>query len=299
MKPPPFKYVRATSLEQATDVLAACGGEAKVLAGGQSLVPMLNFRLLRPAVLVDINRLVALDFIAENGRGLRIGALTRHQTLERSARVAARFPVLAAAMPHVAHLAIRNRGTIGGSLAHADPAAELPLLALLLDATIEIVGSTGHRAVAASDFFLGPLTTVLAEDEVIAAVELPDLPPATGWGFEEFALRRGDFALAAVAATLTLTETRCVAARIAVIGGPMPVRARVAEDLLEGEIVAPPVFGAAAQAIRETVAPTSHIHASAEFRTHLIGVLAERALEAACQRARSVSPNKCGAREIG
>jgi carbon-monoxide dehydrogenase medium subunit len=300
MKPPPFRYVRATSLEQATSTLAASGGEAKILAGGQSLVPMLNFRLLRPAVLVDINRLAQLDFIAEHGNGLRIGALTRHQTLERSALVADRFPVLAAAMPHVAHLAIRNRGTIGGSLAHADPAAELPVLALLLDATIEIVGPARHRVVAAADFFVGPLTTVLAEDEIVTAVGLPGLPPATGWGFEEFALRRGDFALAAVAATLTVADGRCIAARIAVIGGAMPVRAHAAEQLLEGKIVAPQVVADAAQTLRETVPTASSIHASAEFRTHLIGVLAERAIEAAWRRTPSTSQHHPASRgEIG
>jgi CO/xanthine dehydrogenase FAD-binding subunit len=289
MKPAPFKYRRVKSLKEATDALAAAGGEAKLLAGGQSLVPMLNFRLVRPPLLVDINSINELDFIARSGGGLRIGALARHRTVETSALVAETFPVLAQAMTHVAHLAVRNRGTIGGSLSHADPAAELPLIALLLDASIEIAGASGRRAVPARDFFLAPLTTTLAGDEIVTAVELPALPAATGWGFEEFSLRRGDFAIAAVAATLTLIETRCVEARIAVIGGPIPVRVAAAEALLEGQSIAPQRFAEAARAARETVEPESSVHASAEFRAHLIDVLTQRALQAASARARSMS----------
>ena len=286
MKPPPFKYVQASSLDDAVVALAASGGDAKIIAGGQSLVPMLNFRLLRPAVLVDINRIPDLDFVAESPAGLRIGALTRHRTLETSAHVASAFPVLAEAMTHVAHLAIRNRGTIGGSLSHADPAAELPMLALLLDATIIAAGSRGRRSIAAKDFFVGALTTALEPDEIVTEIELPRLPPATGWGFEEYALRRGDFAIAAAAATVTLGQSRCVEARIALIGGgDRPVRAAAAEALLQGRTPGPELIAQAARAARDGVDPDGDLHASAEFRAHLIGVLTARALEAACERA--------------
>jgi carbon-monoxide dehydrogenase medium subunit len=285
MKPPPFKYVRATTLEQATAALRDGHGEAKILAGGQSLVPMLNFRLLRPATLVDINALRELDFVSEMDGGLRIGALTRHYTLETSALVADRFPILAEAIRHVAHLAIRNRGTIGGSLSHADPAAELPAIVRLLDATIVTAAPDRGRAIAARDFFLGPLTTTLAEDEIVTAVELPALPAATGWGFEEFSHRHGDFAIAGAAATLTLSGRTCIEARIAVIGGPVAARASAAEALLTGQTLDSQTIAAAAHAASEEIEPEDGIHASAEFRRHLIGVLTGRALNAALRRA--------------
>ena len=218
MKPPPFAYAAARSVEEAVAALATAGGEAKLLAGGQSLVPMLNFRLLRPAVLIDINRIPNLDHIREEAGGLVIGALARHRQIETSAQVAKHFPVLAAAMGHVAHLAIRNRGTLGGSLSHADPAAELPLMAQLLEADIRIANGRGGRSVAARDFFRAALTTALADDEMVTEVVLPALPPGTGWGFEEMAERRGDFALAAAAVTVTVEDGLCRACRIAVIG---------------------------------------------------------------------------------
>ena len=166
MKPPPFEYVVAESVEAA--VVALAGGEAKILAGGQSLVPMLNFRLLRPAILVDINRVPGLAFIEESDDAIRVGALTRHHQLETSPVVARHFPVLATAMTHVAHLAVRNRGTLGGSLSHADPAAELPMLALLLDATLIVASPTGRRMVAAKDFFLGALSVDLEPNDIVA-----------------------------------------------------------------------------------------------------------------------------------
>jgi carbon-monoxide dehydrogenase medium subunit len=185
MKPAAFDYVVADSVEAAVAALAAAGGDAKILAGGQSLVPMLNFRLLRPSLLVDVNRIPALDYIADAGDAIRIGALTRHHRLETSPLVARDLPVVACAMRHVAHLAVRNRGTIGGSLAHADPAAELPMLALLLDATLVVAARSGRRTVAARDFFLGALTVELAQDEMLAEIVLPKLPVGCGWGFAE------------------------------------------------------------------------------------------------------------------
>ncbi|NJN40751.1 MAG: xanthine dehydrogenase family protein subunit M, partial [Gammaproteobacteria bacterium] len=196
MKPPRFGYLRATGLGEALDALQA--EDAKVLAGGQSLVPMLNFRLLRPALLVDINAVAELDTLEETpAGGLRIGALTRHHKLETSPPVNKRFPILAAAVAHIGHLAIRNRGTIGGSLAHADPAAELPLMGVLLDALLTVRSKNGSRMTRASDHISGALSTTLAPGEIVAMVELPPIAAGTGWGFEECARRTGDFALAA------------------------------------------------------------------------------------------------------
>ncbi|MGH7093208.1 MAG: FAD binding domain-containing protein, partial [Stellaceae bacterium] len=227
MKPAAFDYFCPESLGEAVALLAESGDEAKLLAGGQSLMPLLNFRMLRPAVLIDINRLIELDFVAEHRGGLRIGALTRHHTLETSPLVGERFPVLSAAMAHVAHLAIRNRGTLGGSLSHADPAAELPLLAVLLDAELRTRSTTGERRHRAADFFLVPLTTTLGADEMVTEIVLPGLAPGTGWGFAEVALRDGDFAIAAVAALVTVADGRIVAARLAA-GGVDAVPRRLA-----------------------------------------------------------------------
>src|SRR5215813_2360656 len=189
MKPPPFDYVVADSVRAAVAALAAAGGDGKILAGGQSLMPMLNFRLLKPSVLIDINRIPGLAFIADEGDSIRIGALTRHHAIETSPVIARHFPVLACAMTHVAHLAIRNRGTIAGSLSHADPAAELPMLALLLNAELTIAAPNRERNVAARDFFVDALSVDLAADEVVTEIVLPKLPSSTGWGFEEVARR--------------------------------------------------------------------------------------------------------------
>ncbi|MGB8566837.1 MAG: FAD binding domain-containing protein, partial [Pseudolabrys sp.] len=203
MKPAAFDYVIADSIDMAVASLAYGGGDAKIIAGGQSLVPMLNFRLLRPSILVDINRIGDLAFIQETGKNICVGALTRHFQLETSPVIARHLPILACAMTHVAHLAIRNRGTIGGSLAHADPAAELPMMALLLDAELSIASTSGKRTIAARDFFLDALTVDLAGGDIVTEIVMPKLPPETGWGFYEVARRSGDFALAAAAATLT------------------------------------------------------------------------------------------------
>jgi aerobic carbon-monoxide dehydrogenase medium subunit len=282
MKPAAFDYLCPASVDEATVQLAEYGGEAKVLAGGQSLVPMLNFRVVRPSILIDINRLASLDFVEEHNGGLRIGALTRHRTLETSPLVRERFPVLGAAMKHIAHLAIRNRGTFGGSLSHADPAAELPMMALLLDAEIR----TSARRHAADGFFLGPLTTALAEDELVSEIVLPALPPKTGWGFEEFSLRAGDFAFAAVAATVTVEDGKIAAARLAAMGvGETPLRLRVVEAALAGEPFTPKLVAEAAKQASGSVDPPSDFRASAGFRRHLVAALSERALEAAWARA--------------
>ncbi len=287
MKPPVFDYIAATSLGMAVAALAEAGGEAKVLAGGQSLMPMLNFRLLRPSILVDINRIRGLGFIEETPDSIRIGALTRHFQLETSPLVARHFPVLSCAMTHVAHLAIRNRGTIGGSLSHADPAAELPMLALLLNAELHIVSINGSRVAAARDFFLDTMTVDLDSTELLAEIVLPKLPPHTGWGFEEVARRHGDFALAAVATTLTLSGDRIAEARIALTGvGPTALRATEAETLLAGQKLDEELTLRAIASVRAAISPETDLHASSDYRRHLAGVLAGRALAAAWRRAK-------------
>ena len=282
MKPAPFDYVRASSVEEAVAALAASNGDAKVLAGGQSLVPMLNFRVVDAPLFVDINGIEGLDLIEEKeDGGLRIGALTRHFALETSVSVRDRFPVLHEAMKHVAHLAIRNRGTIGGSLSHADPAAELPMMAVLLDAKIVAAGSDGEREIPAGDFFTAPLTTVLAPDEIVVAVDLPGLPAVTGWGFEEFAQRRGDFAVAGVAALVTREGGTVTNTRIALMGlHDTPVRARSAEAAF-GESG----IEAAAVAARQDADPMNDLHGSADYRRHLAEALTRRVLTAALETA--------------
>jgi CO/xanthine dehydrogenase FAD-binding subunit len=287
MKPPEFDYIVATDCDTAVAALARAGGEAKILAGGQSLMPMLNFRLLHPSILVDINRIPGLGFIDETPDSIRIGALTRHFQLETSSLIAQHFPVLSCAVAHVGHLAIRNRGTIGGSLSHADPAAELPMMAVLLDATLRIVSAAGSRSAAARDFFLDAMTVDLNGTELLTEVVLPKLPAQTGWGFEEIVRRHGDFALAAAAATLTLSGNEIVQARIALTGvGPTPLRAADAESLLVGRGFDESLCRRAIAAVREAISPETDLHASADLRRHLAGVLTSRALTAAWRRGR-------------
>ena len=286
MKPAAFDYVIADSIDMAVASLAEGGGDAKIIAGGQSLVPMLNFRLLRPSVLIDINRIGDLAFIEEAEKKIRVGALTRHYQLETSPVIARHLPVLASAMTHVAHLAIRNRGTIGGSLSHADPAAELPMMALLLDAELHIASASGKRTIAARDFFVGALTVDLARDDIVTEIVLPKLPRKTGWGFEEVARRSGDFALAAAAATLTLSAGVISQARIALTGvGATPVRAAEAEALLVGQALEPGLIDRVIDAVRAAIEPDTDLHASSDYRRHLGGVLAGRAVSAAWRRA--------------
>jgi len=266
MKPPAFEYIAPTTLVEA--VVALADDDAMVLAGGQSLVPMLNFRLLAPTRLVDITRIADLDYIKDWNGGLRIGALVRHHTLETSPLVKERFPVLHAAMRLVAHLAIRNRGTIGGSLCHGDPAAELPGLALLLEAELQ----TTKRTIAAANFYEGAMTTVLERGEVLTEVRLPALPVGTGWAFEEFSLRSGDFALAAIGA-LVGPDTRIAA--IGVSETPIRLKRTEAQSTDLSNI------DAVVEVAREEVSPNNDLHGSADFRRHLVGVLTKRALIAA------------------
>jgi CO/xanthine dehydrogenase FAD-binding subunit len=286
MKPASFDYIVAESIEMAVASLAEAGPDAKIIAGGQSLVPMLNFRLLRPSLLVDINRIPGLASIEETETGIRVGALTRHHQLEMSPIIGRHLPVLSCAMTHVAHLAIRNRGTIGGSLSHADPAAELPMMALLLDAALHIASASGKRTVAARDFFLDALTVDLAAGDMVTEIALPKLPPRTGWGFEEVARRHGDFALAAVATTLTVSDGAIAQTRIALTGvGPTALRAPAAEALLVGHALEPKLTSRAVEAVRAAIAPDTDLHASADYRRHLAGALTRRALVAAWRRA--------------
>ena len=286
MKPAAFDYVIVDSIDMAVASLADGGGDAKIIAGGQSLVPMLNFRLLRPSILVDINRIGDLAFIQETGKNICVGALTRHFQLETSPVIARHLPILACAMTHVAHLAIRNRGTIGGSLAHADPAAELPMIALLLDAELSIASTSGKRTIAARDFFLDALTVDLAGSDIVTEIVLPKLPPETGWGFDEVARRSGDFALAAAAATLTLSAGVISQARIALTGvGSTTTRAAEAEALLVGQALEPGLTARVIDAVRAAIEPETDLHASSEYRRHLAGVLAGRAVSDAWRRA--------------
>jgi carbon-monoxide dehydrogenase medium subunit len=290
MKPPVFDYVAVPTVEQALAALAAAGGEGKILAGGQSLMPMLNFRLLRPTILIDINPIKELATIEDKGGSILIGALARHHQVETSDLIAQYFPIVAHVMTCVAHLAIRNRGTIAGSLAHADPAAEWPMLAVLLDATIHIASPAGRRTVKAQDFFLGALTVDLGPEDLIVGVELPKLADRTGWGFEEVSRRHGDFALAAAAATMTVEDGVVAQARLALTGvGPKPLRIADAEAALAGQSLSDDRLARAVEAVRAAITPETDLHASADYRRHLAGVLARRALQAAFTRAQDAA----------
>ena len=286
MKPAAFDYMAAETLDEAVSALARAGGDGKILAGGQSLVPMLNFRLVRPSILVDINRIRDLDYVDATGDVVRIGAVTRHHALETSPVIKAHLPIMTAAMQHVAHLAVRNRGTIGGSLSHADPAAELPMMAVLLDAKIKIRSLHGGRVAEARRFFTGSLTSDLKHDEIVTDVEFPCLLPNTGWAFEEVARRAGDFALAAVGVTLSARDGRADRVRIGMMGvGETPLRASEAEGLLVGKAVDAQALEVAASAIEAAVEPNTDLHASADYRRFLVGALARRAIGIAWQRA--------------
>jgi carbon-monoxide dehydrogenase medium subunit len=286
MKPAAFDYVAAETLDEAVSALARAGGDGKILAGGQSLMPMLNFRLLRPSILIDINRIRDLGYVDATADVVRIGALTRHHALETSPLIKAHLPIMTAAMQHVAHLAVRNRGTIGGSLSHADPAAELPMMAMLLDAKIKIRSLHGRRVAEARCFFTGSLTTDLKDDEIVTDVEFPRLLPNTGWAFEEVARRAGDFALAAVGVTMSVRNGTADRVRIGMMGvGETPLRASEAEGLLAGKAVDAQALEAAASAIEVAVEPNTDLHASADYRRFLVGALARRAISVAWQRA--------------
>jgi len=288
MKPAPFAYHRPATLDEALALLAEHGGEAKPLAGGQSLIPAMNFRLARPAVLVDLNRVAELGYVRAGRDGLQIGAMTRQRAVERSEAVRSAAPLLAEAMPFIAHPQIRNRGTVGGSLAHADPAAELPAVMLALEARFRARGPQGERWIPAGEFFTGILETALGPDELLLEVAVPKSPARTGYAFAELARRRGDYALVGVAARVTLDRRgRCQAARITLFSvGDGPVLATAAAAMLDGQEPSPEAMRAAADAAAQRdIDPPSDIHASAAYRRRLAAVLTRRALQRAVERA--------------
>jgi len=290
MKPAPFKFFAPTTVAEALALLAEYGYEAKVLAGGQSLIPTMNFRLAQPAVLVDLNRVSELFFIEPDSKsgGVRVGAMTRESQVEHSPLVAERAPLVHAAVPHIAHEQIRHRGTFGGCIAHADPAAELPTVAVAMKATMKVRNQTGERWVPAEEFFISLFTTVLMPDDLLVEVIVPALPPATGWSFMEIARRHGDYALMGVAALVTLTSQKeCADARLVYVNGAdRPYNAQGATDLLKGQRLTAEAIEAAAEiAATQEVEPPSDIHASAEYRRQLVRVLTRRALTEANARA--------------
>ena len=280
MKPPSFLYACPRSLEETLALLAEHGEDAKVLAGGQSLVPLLNLRLAGPKVLVDVNRIPELSYVRRDGGTLRVGAMTRHRELEVSAEAAVAEPLLPRAAREIGHLAIRNRGTIGGSLAHADPAAEWPLIAVAVDARLMLRSSTGSRTVGARQFFAGPLTTVLEPTEILTDVAFPAATAQGGCGFCELSRRPGDFAIVAVACRVTRDGSGvCVGATLAVGGAHgTPIHIAEVDDILKGSRGEADALRAAAEAVRRAVDPGSDLHGSADYRRRMAGVLAHRAL---------------------
>jgi aerobic carbon-monoxide dehydrogenase medium subunit len=286
MKPPPFRYHAPDTLEEALALLAEYGDDARPLAGGQSLVPVLNFRLANPAVLVDLNRIETLAGIADGGTSILIGAMTRQRTVERSALVADRAPLVNEAMQHVAHPQIRNRGTFGGSLAHADPAAELPTVMLASGARLRLRSRLRERWLTADEFFLGLFTTALETGELLVEIEIPAREPRTGYAFEEVSRRHGDFALFGVAVNLRVDESGvCTAAQIVCVNpGAGAERATRAAGALIGRRIDEAATREAARLTSEELTPTSDVHASSAYRLQLARVLTARAIARAITR---------------
>jgi CO/xanthine dehydrogenase FAD-binding subunit len=285
VKPVPFTYVRAESVEQAVDTLRTHGGEAKLLAGGQSLVPALNMRLARPTVLVDLNRIPGLDRIAEENGGIGIGALVRQSAAERAQLIRASCPLLAESLPLVGHFATRNRGTIGGSIAHADAAAELPLALVALSGSV----ITTVRTIPAADFFVGHFTTALADDELVVATMWPRARPDESSALEEFAPRQGDFALASAACVLRVENDAVAEARLAV--GCVTDRPELLDvEALLGTAVDDDSVRSLGASAAAAVDPPPNLHGSPRYRRALLGSLVERAVRTAWARARETSP---------
>ena len=291
MKPPRFEYLAPTSLDEALALLADHGDEAKVLAGGQSLVPLLNFRLVRPTYLIDLNEVAGLAYVRVDDGGVAIGAMTRQRAVEQSSVVAARCPLVADALPQIGHFQIRNRGTIGGSLAHADPAAELPAVVAALDGELVVRSRTGQRTLTPEQFFVAYLTTSVQPTELLVEVRVPATPPRTGTAFLEVSRRHGDFALVGVAATVTLDEAGvCTGCAIALTGvGPTPVVARDAARALVGVKPTPEALEDVGRRAAAPLRPDGDLHASSEYRKHVAGVLTRRALARAAQRTQGAS----------
>jgi CO/xanthine dehydrogenase FAD-binding subunit len=291
MKPAPFAYHDPADLHEALKLLAEHGDEAKALAGGQSLVPMMNFRLARPTHVVDLNHLEELRGLRTEAGELRIAAMTRQRELETSPIVATEWPLLTGVLPYVSHVQIRNRGTVGGSLAHADPAAELPAAMLVLGAQLVVRRRDGEREEEADGFFRDAYTTSLEPDELLAEIRIPGLAPRTGWGFQEVSRRHGDFALVAAAALVTLDESGAIReARLAVAGaGPRAVRAPSVESALAGQRPDSERMREAAALVTEHIDPHSDVSASADYRRQVATVVARRALEEAVARAEAIA----------
>jgi carbon-monoxide dehydrogenase medium subunit len=289
LKPPAFEYYDPRTTQEAIAHLARHGDSAKILAGGQSLMPMLNLRLVRPACLVDINPIAELAFIEERSGEFAIGATTRQRALERSKLVQSKCPLLHEALPNIAHFQIRNRGTLGGSLAHADPAAELPAVVTALRGTLVVRSERGERSIPADSFYVGYLTTALEPDELICEIRLPLQRGNTGVAFHEFSRRHGDFALAAVAACVAVdAKGRCLSARIVVAGvHGVPYRNASLEESLVGCRLTSAECEEAAQAIARDLDPQADLHASSEYRKELARVLVARALDEAATKARA------------
>ena len=292
MKPASFEFFDPRDLDEALSLLDRYGNEAKVLAGGQSLMPLMNLRLVRPKVIIDINRISELSYIKSgiNG-GLALGSLTRQRMVECSALVQKEYPLLAEAISLIGHRQIRNRGTVGGSLVHGDPAAELPALALLLEAEFVLCDSGGQRLVQAKDFFQSYMTTAIEPTELLTEIRFPHAVPRCGWAIQEISRRVGDFAVVGVAILLSADAHNAYQdARIALFGvGPTPVRIESAEAILKGTHLDSLARAEAARVVSEFLEPDSDVHASAEYRKEVAGVLTRRALETALQRLREAN----------
>lgn len=292
MKPPRFTYHSPTTMAEALGLLAEHQQESKLLAGGQSLMPVLNMRLARPAQLIDLRLVPDLDALSVADT-LAVGAMVRQRRLEEHPAVRAGWPLLHAALLHIAHPTIRNRGTVGGSLAHADPAAELPLAAVALEAELELTSVRGTRRVAAAQFFCSYFMTAAGPDEVLTAIYWPPQPGGRGWSFQEVARRHGDFALVAAACTVDMDANgRCRAVRLAIGGcAPTPLRIAAAEAALTGSSLAPADLDQAAAAVTAVLDPESDLHGSRQYRREVAGKLTRRALSEALARA-------AGAKEV-
>lgn len=287
MKPAAFDYFAPKGLEEALALLERYGDEGKILAGGQSLMPLLNMRLARPKAIIDINRIPGLSYIHQEDGQLRIGALTRHRMIEKSLLIQERCPLMAEAIRWVGHVEVRNRGTIGGSLVHADPAAELPAVVTALGGDVRLTGPERERTLGPEEFFLSFLTTAVEPGEILTEVRLPVWPGGTGYSFKEFNRRHGDFAIVAVAVLLLLNNKKeCERGSIVLSGvGPTPVRAKRSEGLLKGEKVTREQMEKAGELAAEESDPPSDVHGSADFRRALVKVLTRRALEEASAKA--------------
>lgn len=286
MKPAPFDHCAPTDVDEVLSLLSDHAPDARLLAGGQSLVPLLNFRLSRPSLLIDLNKIPDLAYIRDEGDHLAIGAMTREKAVENSDLVQSTAPLLHEATQNIAHLPIRSRGTIGGSMANADPAAEYPAVATALDCVMVARSVRGERLIDAADFFEDVLTTSLAPDELLAEIRVPKIPAGSGSAFVEIARRHGDFALAGVAAQVTLTGDAVSDIRLAACGvGSGPVRLTAAETVIQEQGVEEEAIAAAAKAASEQVDPSGDLHASEAYRRRLAGAMTARALTKAVERA--------------